>query len=209
MDKLGLATAAVVGHDWGGGVAWWLAANAPARLERLVILNCPHLGVMAREVWRPQQLWRSAYMLLFQVPALAEWVCRRDNFWFLRAALGTARAGTFTAADVARYVEAWSKPGRLRGMLNWYRAALCGIRDLRAVGRVGVPALILWGDQDAFLGTQLAAPSAAMCDDGRLVMVEGATHWVQHEEPARVADLIDRFLRGLAVAQAPQEATAS
>lgn len=196
MDALGIETAAVVGHDWGGGVAWRLGAAHPERLERLIILNCPHLSVMARAVWGPRQLLRSAYMLLFQVPRVAEWVCRREGFWFLRQALLTAKEGTFSDEALRAYVEVWGREGRLTGMLSWYRAALRGVLRLKSTGRVEVPTLVIWGDQDAFLGLPLAAPSVEMCDDGQLVVLEGATHWLQHEAPERVNALIDQFLRG-------------
>lgn len=201
MDALDVKTAAVVGHDWGGAVAWWLGVHHGARLERLIVLDCPHVAVMARRIWWPKQLLRSSYMLLFQLPGIAEHVCRRDNFQFLRRALMTANEGTFTQADVERYIAAWSKPGALTGMLNWYRAALRSVGAMWRAGRVAVPTLLIWGKKDLFLGLDLARPSVAMCDDGRLAVIDDATHWIQHEHPERVCGWMDAFLRGEAVGE--------
>ncbi|WP_045233737.1 alpha/beta fold hydrolase [Deinococcus pimensis] len=199
LDWRGIPQAFVVGHDWGAAVAWALAITHPERVRRLAILNVPHPAVFARTLRESaDQRRRSWYMFLFQLPALPEALLRAGNFRLAAASLqATSRPGTFTEEDLARYREAWGGPGALTGMLNWYRAAF---RVPRVDGggdlRVRVPTLIVWGAEDRFLKREMAEESAAQVEGGaRLRVLEGVSHWVQHEAAAEVnAELLD-FLR--------------
>ena len=185
--------AAVVGHDWGAMVGWHLAHAHPERLRCLAVLNVPHPYVF-RETLRSSlgQLPRSTYALFFQIPAVPEWLLGCSDAQLLAALLrGSSRPDTFDDTDLAIYRRAWQRPGRLRGMLHWYRAA--GRRALRTSSPsapIDVPTLVVWGVQDVALSRRMAAPSAAMCTDGRLKVIEDATHWVQHDAPAIVNRLL-------------------
>jgi len=108
----------------------------------------------------------------------------------------TSRPGTFTDADLALYREAWSQPRACTSMVNWYRALFKQPPAASARRRIEVPTVLIWGARDRFLGREMAQPSIDLCRDGRLVLVEEATHWVHHEEPDRVNALIEGFLRG-------------
>jgi pimeloyl-ACP methyl ester carboxylesterase len=99
----------------------------------------------------------------------------------------------FSAAELKRYQEAWARPGAMTAMLNWYRAAPRVPTERLPHLRVPVPTLVLWGARDPFLKRALATDSMAFCDDGRLTFLEEATHWLQHEEAARVNELTDAF----------------
>jgi pimeloyl-ACP methyl ester carboxylesterase len=195
IDEAGREKAYVVGHDWGGIVAWWLGMKHPDRIERLAILNCPHPGVMWRHLLRnPRQRKRSWYMAFFQLPRLPELALRKDGYKNLVKTLRrTSRNGTFTDEDVRVYREAWAQPGALTGMLNWYRAGLRVRPFPPPSSRVTVPTLLIWGTKDRALGEDLAQPSIDLCDHGRLARIEEATHWLQHEEPERVNALIGDF----------------
>jgi pimeloyl-ACP methyl ester carboxylesterase len=197
MAEAGRERALVVGHDWGAIVAWWLALARPERVERLAVLNAPHPAVMRRHLLSSlRQLRRSWYMLFFQLPLLPElWLSRADHAQLARAVRG-GRRGTCTQADLAVYRRAWSEPGALTAMVNWYRAGLRDAMRRLPGSRVGVPTLVLWGARDRFLGREMAVPSAELCADGRLVLLEGATHWVQHDQAEAVNDHLVRFLRG-------------
>jgi pimeloyl-ACP methyl ester carboxylesterase len=140
------------------------------------------------------QLARSWYIFAAQVPGLPELAARWTDYEILvRAMRGGARPGTFRARDFARYRGAWSRPGALTGMVNWYRAA--ARHPLRLPGaRVRVPTLLMWGRRDQALGPELAPASAAMCDRVRLEYLPAAGHWLLHEEPARVNRLLLDFL---------------
>jgi len=198
IDASGQERVALIGHDWGAAVAWWVAANYPDRLTKLGILNVPHLAVMFRTLFRSwTQLRRSWYIFFFQLPRLPEASLRRNDWTnAIRALKGSARRGTFDAADLAAYRAAWSQPGAITGMVNWYRAAVRRQGKMSRLGRITVPTLMIWGAHDIALGKEMAQPSIDLCDDGRLVFVEEAGHFVQHEEPERVNELIVAFLNG-------------
>ena len=125
IASTGSDRAYVIGHDWGAAVAWALAAWHPEAVRRLAILNVPHLDVFRRTLRSsPAQLLRSVYILLFQIPRLPEWLLSRaDHVLLTRLLTASGRRDTFAAEDLEVYRSAWRRPGRLRGMLNWYRAA--------------------------------------------------------------------------------------
>jgi pimeloyl-ACP methyl ester carboxylesterase len=196
IDALGREKASVVGHDWGGIVAWWLARHYPERIERLAILNAPHPAVMKRTLLlNPAQVLKSSYALFFQLPHLPEAILRNNDWELVVKGLhGSSRAGTFTEADIEQYRQAWWKPGAFTAMLNWYRANFRLPPEIPADGRIHVPTLIIWGARDVALSREMAGLSADLCQDHRLVIFEGASHWVQHEQAARVKALLLGFL---------------
>ncbi len=196
LDALGIQQAFLVGHDWGGSVAWWAAATAPERFPRLAILNVPHPLVMRRFLKSDKtQRRRSWYIFFFQLPWLPEFWYRRRNFEIgVRSLRGTARPGTFSDDDLKAYRQAWGQPGALRAMIHWYRAALR--RRPRPPGsmRISQPTLVLWGLRDRFLSQRMIAPSLELCDNARLHELPDASHWVQHEEPGEVNRALAEFL---------------
>jgi epoxide hydrolase 4 len=195
-DGLGRRTFSVVGHDWGGVVAWWIAAHHADRIERFAALNAPHpaawLGGM-RDI--PEQRRMSWYIMAFRLPWLPEFLLRQRRFKALADAVrDTKRADACTAADLDAYRAAWAMPGALTGMVNWYRATARGKIDLDHPARVAVPSLIIWGTRDKFGVRELAERSLRLRDRGSVVYLD-ATHWVQHDEPERVNALLIGFLR--------------
>jgi pimeloyl-ACP methyl ester carboxylesterase len=166
----------------------------PDRIEKLAILNAPHPAVMMRFLrTKPRQMLRSWYMLFFQIPMLPEFLFSRDG---ARGLLRSSRQGAFSPEDLDRYREAWSQPGALTAMINWYRALLRERPDFAAAGsRVSVPTRILWGMKDKFLLSAMASASLNYCDDGELIEFPDATHWIHHEEPERVNRLLIEFFR--------------
>jgi pimeloyl-ACP methyl ester carboxylesterase len=198
IAALGVERAAVVGHDWGGIVAWWLAVTRPERVRRLAVLNAPHPVVMRRALRTdPLQMLRSWYTFMMQVPGVPEWAARRRDWARMVDGMrASSRPGTFTDKDFAGYKEAWSRPGAITAMVNWYRAAMRSPPVIPADVRVHVPALVLWGAKDKFIRRKYAEKSSALCDDGRLEVFNDATHWVQHEEAGGVNGRLVEFLRG-------------
>lgn len=206
IDHFGRQKAVVVGHDWGGIVAWYLAMHQPERLHGLTVMNAPHPGVSREVIRRPllRQFPKSAYILFFQFAGLAEWSLRFNRFAALRRSmLSSSRPGTFTDEDMRRYIEAWRQSGALTGGLNYYRAlarksaARKENRHQMTRQKISVPTLILWGNQDPFLDPVLADWSLSWAGSARLVRFPEATHWVQHEEAARVNHRILEFLEGI------------
>ncbi len=186
----------LVGHDWGAAVAWWVAGKHPERVKKLVILNVPHPAVMRRTVLEDdEQRKKSWYIFFFQLPWLPERSLTADDFTnMVRALKGSSRRGTFSAEDIAAYKQAWSQPGAVSSMLNWYRAVVRRQAQGVEVGRIRPPTLMIWGANDFALSRTMAQPSIDLCDDGRLVFLEEASHWVQHEEPETVNRLLLEFL---------------
>jgi pimeloyl-ACP methyl ester carboxylesterase len=198
IRHLGAHRAAIVGSDWGGIVACVTAARDPEAVGRIALLNAPHPAAFARAVRRPAQMLRSAYALFFQLPWLPEAVIRARDFRVLRRILRRAaeRRGAFTDDDIARYVEAFRRPGALTAALNYYRAA--GRRMLRGVARDGrrisVPVLVIWGERDPFLGVALTRGLERWMPRVRVERLPDAGHFVQHDAPGRVNELLMEFL---------------
>ncbi|TQQ79629.1 alpha/beta fold hydrolase [Halonotius roseus] len=184
IDAADRETAAVAGHDWGAAVAWWLALAHPDRIESLTAVNVPHPTVMEATLRRSlSQLRKSWYMFAFQLPMLPEAISTANNCRALQRGLTeSSRSGTFSATDIQRYRTAWTQPGAVTAMINWYRA-MGRYRPRPPRQQVSAPTLIMWGQQDEFLESAMAEESLDYCDDGRLVTFPSATHWVLHERP--------------------------
>jgi pimeloyl-ACP methyl ester carboxylesterase len=195
---LGASSAAVAGHDWGGGLAWLLAMQHPKRVERLVLLNAPHPVRFLKGLRSPRQLRRSWYILAFQLPWLPERLVAARDFQALRWIFRhqPTRPGAFTAQDIDRYVAAAAQPGALRAAINYYRAAFRAnpLAQAHGLRRVDIPTLIIWGDQDRSLGRELAEPDRAWVPDVRVERIAEASHWVQADDPERVNQLMVDFL---------------
>ncbi|MBD8905800.1 alpha/beta fold hydrolase [Methylorubrum zatmanii] len=195
-DACGVTRFRLVGHDWGGLVAFWTASFFPERVERLAVLNAFHPGVFGPYLRRhPGQVLRSAYAGAFQLPLLPERLLTARNGHLLRELMRrSSESGTFGEADLDAYAREWLRPGAVTAMLGWYRALARLPRD-RHPPKVAAPTLILWGERDQALQPGLATASLALCERGRLQRFPEATHWVQHDLPEAVnAALID-FLR--------------
>jgi pimeloyl-ACP methyl ester carboxylesterase len=191
INAAGRQKAVVVGHDWGAAVAWWTAVSHPNRVERLVALNVPHPVVMQRFARCDLgQLRRSWYIGFFQVPQLPEKLLSWQRARLLARVLrSSSEPGTFSDTDLVAYQAAWNQPNAVRSMINWYRAALRMPAGRRLSIRVTVPTLLIWGVYDQFLKREMAQASIDLCDNGRVVFLP-TTHWVQHEQPERVGELI-------------------
>jgi pimeloyl-ACP methyl ester carboxylesterase len=200
IGALGEERAVVVGHDWGGIVAWAVAMLHPERVERLVILNVPHPERFSRGLRTPRQLLKSLYAFFFQIPWLPEKVLRAGDFAIVRSVFRNdpVRPGTFGERDIDRYVGALSRPGALTAPINYYRAlarrAPSVARALRR--RIEAPVLVIWGQRDLFLLPELARPDPALVPDARVRRLPDASHWVQQDRPERVNALLLDFLGG-------------
>jgi pimeloyl-ACP methyl ester carboxylesterase len=139
---------------------------------------------------------KSWYILFFQLPGFPEWILQANHFATTRRLLvSSGKPGTFSAADLAEYKKAWAQPGAMNAMINWYRAAFREPMTPKSDFHVHIPTLILWGERDVALGAEMAQRSIALCDDGRLVFFENASHWVQHDEFGEVNRQLISFFR--------------
>jgi pimeloyl-ACP methyl ester carboxylesterase len=188
----GLRSAHVVGHDWGGGVAWALAAWHPERVRSLTALSTPHPAAIPRAMLTSDQALRSTYMGLFQLPLLPERLLLAGGGAPLRRAL--VRGG-LPATAAERYVKRMREPGALTAALNWYRALPLGLG--RPVGTVRVPTLHVWSTGDVALGRAATEGSAAhVAAPYRLEVLEDVPHWLPELAPERVAELVTAHVTG-------------
>lgn len=192
LRSLGRKKAIVVGHDWGAVVAWFVAQLYPEIVERLAILNVPHPLAMTRGLRRPAQLLKSWYMFFFQLPAIPERLTARNDYAFVRR---TFAADGLPPEDIEHYVDAARVPGALTSAMNYYRAAIRRVVTGRVPKtiRIDVPVLVIWGDEDRFLGKELAEPPRRWVPSARVVHIPGASHWVQSVASARVNELLLDF----------------
>lgn len=196
IEAFGETSAMVIGHDWGGAVAWHLAASKPEYVKKLIAINIPHPTAMPRVFMKnPLQWLKSSYMAFFQLPEVPEKLMAANDFESMKQAMkGTARPDAFTDQELERYKDAWSQPGALTGMLNWYRAIRKGSLLQMPKAPLRMPVRIIWGLGDQFLSPMLATESLKFCENAELVWVGEATHWVHHEQPEIVNRLIKEFL---------------
>lgn len=197
IRECGAERAAVVGHDWGAVVAWLFAMRYPELLDRLAILNVPHPERFARGLRTWRQLRKSWYMFFFQLPWLPEAGIRAGHYAFLRRTFRSdpVRPDAFSAADIARYMEAAAQPGALTGAVNYYRAAFRPPPSLRdGFPRIDAPTLVIWGERDRYLGSELAEPDRRLVPNARVERLPDASHWVNADQPERVNALLLDFL---------------
>jgi pimeloyl-ACP methyl ester carboxylesterase len=186
LDTLSIEKAHVVGHDWGAGVAWALAALEPGRVDRLVAMSVGHPGMRSERTLESRQ--KAWYTLLFQFPEAEALLTRED--WKL------TRQWAASHPDLEERIAALAQPGALTAGLGWYRANLHPARELepaREVPRVD-NALGLWSDGDAYLAEEQMRGSGRFVDDWRYERIEGASHWMQLDAPDRINQLLLEYL---------------
>lgn len=188
MDALGYDKINLAGHDFGGVVAWSIATLYPERIKKLAIISAPHfVASMKYNKTNRTQLYKSWYIVFFQLPLLPERFLKAFNY---RALLKNMPA-SLSPEKIERYRSGWSQPHALRTMLNWYRGLLDGMRG-RAIeyGVVNIPTHIMWGAKDKYLEVGLADLSLEQCTKGRLTVFENTSHWVMHERSREVSALL-------------------
>jgi pimeloyl-ACP methyl ester carboxylesterase len=188
----GRDSAHLVGHDFGGFVAWNVALRRPSVVDRLGILNVPHPTVY-RETLRssPEQLLRSWYVWFYQLPRLPEWLLGRNGMANMVDSLKlTSNPGTFDAETIRRYRAAWRHTG-IGPRLDWYRGFRRSERSPRDT--VTQPTLICWGEADIALRPSMAEASVDRCENGRLRTFPDASHWVHHEREEATEALLDHL----------------
>jgi pimeloyl-ACP methyl ester carboxylesterase len=193
-DSLGMDDFDLVGHDWGGMVAWMAAATHPARIRSLTSLSTPHPSALA-EVLRAgdeDQMRRSGYLQLFsQVDVPEQLLLGADGS-------GDGLRAMFTAAGLdpvlaEPQVAAMVEPGRLTAALHWYRAN--NLEAPRPVAAIGMPTLYVWSTEDIALGRRAAEATGGYVDGPyRFEVLEGVSHWIPDEAPEQVNALLLEYL---------------
>lgn len=193
LDAAGLDRAHVVGHDWGGAVAWALATAEPQRLGSLTVLSTPHPAALARAMRSSTQALRSAYVGWFQLPMVPERVLLAGGGRVLRAVL--ERSG-LRADLAAAYTDRQREPGALRASLAWYRALrFGGVRPTPDVD-ADVPTLYVWSTGDGALGRHAAEHTGDHVHGPyRFEVLPGVPHWIPEEAPGLTAALVAGHVR--------------
>ncbi len=198
FDVLGAKERLLIGHDWGGIIAWAFAIKRARPLDGIVILNAPHPLVYRKAVRHWRQRLRSWYVLFFQLPWLPERKLGADHAAGLaRAIERSARSpDTFPPEIIQHYRDNAAEPGALTAMINYYRAN----RDVGGLARgpgVHAPMLLLWGEQDTALGPELITPTSRYVDDIAIERFPDVSHWLPEEAPDEVNAALARWLREL------------
>lgn len=196
IKGLGHDKCILVGHDWGGGIAWSFAYAHPNMVERLIILNLPHLAKFSQGLFNPQQLLRSFYIFLFQLPGLPELLLQSGDYQIIPKTIqGTAfNKDAFNKEDLDVYQKAAAKPGALTAMLNYYRNVFSNSFFNRTWGILDVPTLMIWGENDTALGKELTYGTEDYVRNLQIKYIPGCGHWVQQEKPELVNQYMREFL---------------
>jgi pimeloyl-ACP methyl ester carboxylesterase len=191
IKALGEKKAHIVGHDWGGFVAWFVAANHPEVVDKLCILNIPHPAQMRKFLFtRPRQMLKSWYIFFFQLPWLPERMMLKPGTaekMFRGMAVNKA---AFTDEDIAIYEKAWQAPGAMNAAINWYRSA---IRRpwVSPKHRIAAPKIVIWGEDDVALSKEMTyGQEKWVTGPYRIEYIKDCSHWVNEEQPESVNQLL-------------------
>jgi pimeloyl-ACP methyl ester carboxylesterase len=208
-DALGVEAFSLVGHDWGGAVAWASALRHDPRVERLAIINSPHPAIFARTlVESAEQRAASQYINAFKAPGFERFIRIKGFEWFFEKAFsGHLDPASVPDAEKQQYIAEWSQPGAFAAMLNWYRAARIIVPPplltvpvpdwlVKKFPSIGIPTLVIWGmDDKALLPVQLDGLDL-LVDDLEIVRLADVGHFAPWQAPEQVARPLAPFLAG-------------
>ncbi len=190
--------AAIIGHDWGAAIAWALAGGHPEYVWKLACLQVPPVSIWKKNQTL-DQFFASWYMFFFQLPKLPEWLLSRNDFAKLAIGLKTTTAerGIFSDDDIAKYKEAWGKPGALTANINYYRANI--LKRLFGGGpapqKIKVPTLFIYGEKDqAVLPETVQGVGEFIDAEYTELRIPESGHWVQNEAKDKVTRALKEFL---------------
>jgi pimeloyl-ACP methyl ester carboxylesterase len=210
IDASAAKSTVLIGHDWGGLLAWFFAARRLRPLDALIILNAPHPACAAVAFRRWRQLRKGWYLAAFQIPFLPDACLRFNRAWLLgrvMAAVAGARE-VFSPERLEFYRAEAARPGAVTAMLNWYRGLVRGgvPREMKTVfPSIEVPTLVIWGDGDAVLDSSCLEGLDRYVANLTVSQLPGVSHWVQEEAPEAVNEIVTTFLRKtLQTSRSPQ-----
>ncbi len=191
IRALGFEKAHIVGHDWGGAVAWNVALTRPEIVDRLAVINCPHPRNFRRALHSNyRQMLRSWYIFLFQIPYLPEKIFQMHPKWILKRVL---KSPAFTNEDIEQYLKPLVKPGAFTAAQNYFRATLKTGKIKEKI--ISTPTLLIWGEGDIALGKELTENMQGLFSGPfRIEYIPNCSHWVPEEQPQLVNKLLLEFL---------------
>jgi len=197
VHALGYDKCILMGHDWGGVVAWLVAHIYPALVERLVVMNCPHPNAFEANM-SLNQFFKSWYIFFFQLPLLPELMMSMGNYASIATGLVGKKMGVHdrtyvSKADVAMHQHQIALPGALTAGINYYRAIF--MRPHLPTKTITCPTLLLWGEEDGALSKGLNQGIDRWVPNVTTRFMPGVSHWVPEEKPDEVAAAIKEFLK--------------
>ncbi|MEM7649779.1 MAG: alpha/beta hydrolase [Cyanobacteria bacterium P01_A01_bin.70] len=195
ITALGYDQCYLVGHDWGGAIAWHVAYTYPDQVAKLIVLNCPHPRRFLDGFADPGQWLRSAYIGFFQLPWLPEWVLQADDYQFVDRVFDQLAVNrrAITAIDIQAFKTALARPGALQGSLNYYRNLLSPSLLQQTWPVLAVPTLMIWGEDDPVFASALATAEEHV-REFHLRYIAHCGHWVPQEYPELVNQYMGEFL---------------
>jgi pimeloyl-ACP methyl ester carboxylesterase len=206
-DALGIARFTLVGHDWGGAIAWAAALNHPDRVERLAIINAPHPFVFQKSTFDDLgQREASQYIRAFRVPGMEAYISNDLGNFFDKTFRGHFDLD-FSPEEKAAYLSEWAQPGAVVAMLNWYRASPLIVPAMDETPErpafldgpfpvLTVPTLVIWGMKDKALTPSQLEGLDDLVSDLHIVRVPDAGHFITWEKPDAVTGALREFIDG-------------
>ena len=206
IEACGHQRAIVMAHDWGGAIAWATALKRPEIVERLIVMNCPHLKKFRDNLrGNPRQMLRSWYILFFQIPWLPEALLRARDFAILKRSMrdSAVQKSAFSDEDLAHFRAAFRNPYSITAAINYYRALFReNVRNRQnpewMERKISAPTMVIWGEQDVALRKELTFGMKELFSGPfEIHYVPDSGHWVQQEKPELVNDYVLKFLTAM------------
>lgn len=194
IKKLGNGqTGIVVGHDFGGVIAWLLGTFHPDVVRNIAVIDAPHPAILTDALEHSSEAWIIKF---FNIPLIPEAIQRiTDGFFYAARLRQTSRPGTFSKDELDDYRKEWRRKDAAMGMMNWFRASLPSLAELKNIPKTCVPSLVIWGTDDRALPFEMAEPSLKYCENVKFEKIEHGTHWVHIEEADRINALLLEFFK--------------
>ncbi|MHA1479297.1 MAG: alpha/beta fold hydrolase [Promethearchaeota archaeon] len=192
IESLNLGKVYLAGHDWGGAVAWAFAEKYPDMLQKLAILNAPHMKIFQQKLRTDKKQQKASFYIFEFLKPDGEKFLFKDDYKWLKFAVfeGMINKKEFTDFDKEQYLKAWRQPGAILGGVNYYRANT-SFKD--STGKITVPTLVIHGMKDIAVLPSVLDELSNYVSDLKVIRAENASHWVMHDVPELIISSFKEF----------------